>query len=773
MIKYSASLLLIILFFHSTILFSQGLPLKLYWAGKTDSALLLAKKTIEKKEAFTKKELAHAYDFMAEYSLAINDFTKNLNYLHLLFATNKNTSLDSALYYARLAHYTILYFMGDSTYYYCTKAIVVFKGVCKKKQDSTQLSRYYSYLGNAARNSKYVNAHLIDSAIAYSNNTFLKAFHYRRYATFLTDLIHDISEEKWKDKKVLANYKKCISYLAVAEKLATKIYPTKKSVLHATIYRIWLLAELYRGHDRESITWAEKAKNALEYVIQYPANYEYSGICSWQAAVYINLFDKTDSIKFIYAAEKILLQSIPVWEKYLETIKVNNIKSMNDEYSINPYQKLIIIYFQLYKATNNKQYIARCYGLIEFIKNKRTEKNADCDFSIAHNSKKLDSISKICQKKNCAAINYFATSGPDILLAIVSLPDTTLLIECSKKKYIKMIKNVDLINDINSYVLKNEIKSFKKQAFEFYDLFFAKIDTVLQKNKITDVVVLPDMGWSGLNFDFLQTDSCTQNAVFQSALIRKYKFTYTTSAQNLMQSFGNVLTYKQLNVLMPQYNSNFYSQLHSSDKLIDKLCGIFNITKINSDNVSPFFEKNKLNQFIGHAKTNNKSIEQFLILSDSAAISSSNVLKNNLEGSSYLLNACSSNIGKRERYDKINSLPYQFIHQHAIAVISSMWQLDDHENAEFLEVFYNFMAKDLAASDALYKTKLFFLEKKYPPAMWAAYLYYGNDFYLNKKQPFNLPLYACYFLIILIVLLLYFKYIKKRSKKNIAPINIY
>ena len=64
-----------------------------------------------------------------------------------------------------------------------------------------------------------------------------------------------------------------------------------------------------------------------------------------------------------------------------------------------------------------------------------------------------------------------------------------------------------------------------------------------------------------------------------------------------------------------------------------------------------------------------------------------------------------------------------------------MWQLDDHENAEFLEVFYNFMAKDLAASDALYKTKLFFLEKKYPPAMWAAYLYYGNDFYLNKKHP--------------------------------------
>ena len=74
--------------------------------------------------------------------------------------------------------------------------------------------------------------------------------------------------------------------------------------------------------------------------------------------------------------------------------------------------------------------------------------------------------------------------------------------ECSNTKNIKTARNFDLINVINSYVLKNEIKGYKKQAFELYDLFFAKIDAMLQKNKITDVVVLPDMSWSGLNFDF-------------------------------------------------------------------------------------------------------------------------------------------------------------------------------------------------------------------------------------------------------------------------------
>jgi len=737
MIKYIASLVLVILCLLKTTSYSQGIPLKLYWSGKTDSAFLLAKETIDKKGIVSKKELGRAYDFMAEYSLENNDFKNNLNYLNLLFGTINNTSLDSALYYARVAHYTLLYLMNDSTNYYYIKATGVFKRVCKKNQDSTQLARYYSYIGNAARNTFYADVHLLDSAIAYSNNRFLKALHYKRYATFLTDLINVDSEEKWKDKKVLENYEKCIRYLTNAETLATKIYPNKKSMLHASIYKIWLLAERYRGHDREGIALAEKAKNALEYSMKGPANSEYCGICTWQTSIYFNLFDKTDSIKFIYAAEKTLLQSIPAWEKYLEKIKENNIKSLDDQYSVNPYQKLILIYFLLHKATGNNKYIARCYGLIEFIKNKRTEKNASCDFSEANNAKKLDSISKICQRKNCAIINYFVTSGPDFLIAIVSLPNTNMLIECSNNKSRKIARYFPLISSTNSYLLKNEFKSCKKQMFELYDLFFSKIDVLLQRSKTTNVVIIPDMNWNGLNFDLLQTDSCAKHSIFNAALIRKYKFTYTISGENLMHSFNKVLTYNQLNVLMPQYNSNYYAQLHSSDKLTDKLYEFFNITKINTSDVSPFFEKNKLIQFLGHAKTNNNSTEQYLILNDTANISSNTILKNNLDGSCYLLNACSSNLGRQECYDKTNSLPHQLISQHASAVICSLWPIDDKENAEFLEKFYGLMAEGLASSDALHQTKLYFANKNYSPSMWGAYIYYGNDFYLNKKNMLN------------------------------------
>jgi hypothetical protein len=72
----------------------------------------------------------------------------------------------------------------------------------------------------------------------------------------------------------------------------------------------------------------------------------------------------------------------------------------------------------------------------------------------------------------------------------------------------------------------------------------------------------------------------------------------------------------------------------------------------------------------------------------------------------------------------------------------SLWPIDDKENAEFLEKFYEFMAEGLASSDALHQTKLYFANKNYSPSMWGAYIYFGNDFYLNKKNLLNECLYA-------------------------------
>jgi len=104
------------------------------------------------------------------------------------------------------------------------------------------------------------------------------------------------------------------------------------------------------------------------------------------------------------------------------------------------------------------------------------------------------------------------------------------------------------------------------------------------------------------------------------------------------------------------------------------------------------------------------------------------------------------------------------MNQNAHAVICSIWPIDDKENAEFLEKFYSFMSNGLSSSDALRKTKLYFVENNYSPSMWGAYVYYGNDFYLAKKDTtsvfFYITLVALVFLTGLVVLIY-----KKRKLK--------
>lgn len=255
--------------------FSQKLPLALYWTGKTDKAISLAKDIIENKSSFTKDELSNAYDFMAENSLDQAHFENNRIYLDLQFKLKHNTTLDSALYFSRVANYYNCFIMTDSANLYCRKAFAIYNNVKKCNKDSVSVSRFYSYLGNAGRNS-FRDIRFLDSAIVYSNNTFLKSLHYRRYATFLTDLIAGLNQKQWKDKKPQKCYANCIFFITKAEELANKIYPDEKSNLHGRIYNIHALAEKYRGNIDKSLIYSDKAKQSIVSKNTVLNNFEYA-----------------------------------------------------------------------------------------------------------------------------------------------------------------------------------------------------------------------------------------------------------------------------------------------------------------------------------------------------------------------------------------------------------------------------------------------------------------------------------------------------------------
>ncbi len=750
---------LIIFCFFSANLFSQNLPLNLYWSGKTDSALVLANKIVANKKIVSASYLTNAYDFLAEYNLEQGHFENNLKYIALQFRINKNNSLDSALFYGRLANYYHCYLMHDSSTYFIAKATKTLLHYSFKKRDKISYSRYYSYIGNGARNTKYRDVKFLDSAIALSDIPFLKALHYRRYGTFLSDLLN-LSEQQWTLSENLNMYHRSITYLTKAEALATSIYPNKKSSLHSSIYKIWSIILKYRKLDDASLVLADKTKEAL-VVDNTVLNYsDYSAIITWESSINMSLYYKTHDIKYLYKNETSLLKSIPIWENFYKIEVENHYNGFDDQYNINPYQKLLAVYFELFQATKNQIYIYKCYNLIEFIK--KLNKEPYANELINHKSKMLDSISFFCKKENCSVINYLITHNPVLTIAIISLPDTTLMINCSiNSDYIPLQKS-------NKIFQRDSIRSntsyFKKTNYLMYEAYFKKIDSILTKRNIKKVTIINDGFLNSLNFDMLQTDSVKHHSFSSSALINRYNFTYTISGYILLKKSRQVIKYKYLNILVPNFASHKYPKLLFSETLINKLKVLFNIQKCDASSNQCFLKPNQLFEYIGHINSNDKSVEQELILNDTIVINSNCVLNKNLDGSSYLLNGCGSGIGREVRFDKINSFPYILMNQHAHAVICSIWPIDDKENAEFLEKFYSFMAQGLASSDALYETKLYFAKQNYSPSMWGAYVYYGSDFYLSKNHHENIFLYLAISVFVLLLLFLFLIY--KQRKQN-------
>jgi hypothetical protein len=361
---------LIYLFFYWNTSQSQELPLELYWAGKTEKAYQLAESINSNKSSYSKNELANAYDFLAEVNLDQGHFENNIKFLKLHFNAIENSAIDSALFYARVANYYNCYIMTDSADYFCKKAINTFYRIKTKQNDSLNRARFFSFFGNAARNNSFRNIAYLDSALLYCNNNFLRALHYRRYATFLTDFLPRKTILKWNNQEQQHYYNKCILYLEQAEKIADKIYPDQKSDLHSKLYSIWGLAEKYSNNEANSNRLYEKSKLSIVKDKVVINDYAYTSILNWEAWNKLDVYYRTKQAKLLYDSEHILSNAIASWERFYAKENVSTLKGFDDQYSVNPYHKLIAIYFELYTMTKNNFYLTKCYGLGELIKNR-------------------------------------------------------------------------------------------------------------------------------------------------------------------------------------------------------------------------------------------------------------------------------------------------------------------------------------------------------------------------------------------------------------------
>lgn len=736
------------------------MPLELYWIGKTDKAYQLADNIISHKTTYSKKEVANAYDFLAEVNLEQGHFENNLKYLNLQFKAIENSIIDSALFYARVANYYNCYIMTDSAEYFCKKAYTTFSRFKNKNDDSLKTARYFSFFGNAARNNSYRNIAYLDSALLYSNTPFLKALHSRRYATFLTDFLPRKNINKWNNQEQQNYYNKCLLYLTRAEQIANKIYPDQKSDLHGKLYSIWGLAEKYANNTTKSNELYEKSQLSLVKDHLILNDYAYASILNWDTWNKIEQYYATKQIKLLYDSEHILTNAIASWERFYAKENKSTLKGFDDQYSVNPYHKLIAIYFELYSITKNKYYLAKCYGLGELIKNRDSKLNLKDYFNNSRNYFQLHKIETLCKQKSCVVVNYLYTRNPHRLIAIVTLPDTTYMIICSKGD--EAIMNYYAFNQYKKQLLQNELIEFKNNYHRIYNNYFKNIRSEIDKRNIKHIVIIPDGGMADLNFDLIQSDSLPANSIYKSALINNYNFTYSTCGDILSSNYRKEKTYNAIEFIIPDYTNSNYAKLTFGNQLLNMIEDLYTVNKIQDHIKSHFFQPNQLTHFIGHAEANNLSNEQFLILNNSESINSNDVLNYNLSENSYILNGCNSNLGRTQLFNKTSSFSFNLINQRALSVISATWQLDDKDNTEFMKTFYEKLAQGLNSSDALYQAKIDCIKKNLNPTVWAAYKYFGNDFVIEKNNISRIFFGALILFSLLTILLIGYK-IKTRS----------
>ena len=756
MSKKTVSLVFAFLF-KSFIIHSETLPLELFWKGKTALALKSAQNILEKKNSYSKIELASCYDFLADYYLDQGHYEANLKFANLLFTIKHQTSFDSAFYYARVANYYHCYINPDSTFYFFSLAKKCFKNIKINGIESNSIARYYGYLGNACRNIGNRNLTFLDSAILYSKNNFTKAINHRKYATFLMDELNSYFNRNVdrNNKKIIGYYSNCVKHFKNAENLATLIFPNKKSDLHSRIYDMWSLVERMNQNNALSTILNEKARTSLIDKNEVYNYFEYGASLHLDASNKLNQYrEKKGNIQLVYEAEELIKKSIPYWEGFLkEELKFSH-KNFDDRYNLNPYAKLSTIYFELYNYTHKIEYLYKIQGLSDITKNTDNYSDKSKFFNIEYNKQTINKLQKLSQKKNYAIINYIASFNPSNLIAIVSLPDTTMLISCSGNEFASKYSYDAYISSIFIKPEKNLVP--QKIYFEAYKQCFKNIDYIMLNKGIKTIHILTHSSINGLNFDLFLKDTISNQAFNESALLKKYNILYHSNSNTLSDYNGNATIYSSIDILTPNYKKTSYPEIIFGKALTDKISKFFRTEKHENNSQQVFFKKDRLIQFIGHIKSHEFSNEQTLIINDSEIINSNSILNYDLTGSSYLLNGCASNIGKNEMNNKINNLPNYMLNQNATAVISTLWPIDDKENAVFLEKFYYFLSSGLSSSVALRETKLYFANNNFPPAMWGAYLYYGNDFYLRKKETNYLVFYLSIGIISIVGLCFYF-----------------
>jgi len=321
------------------------------------------------------------------------------------------------------------------------------------------------------------------------------------------------------------------------------------------------------------------------------------------------------------------------------------------------------------------------------------------------------------------------------------------------KHYIKLYSQ-DLSNEDYSIIMEE----YKKQKGRGWPL-----QSLLNKEKITKIIIIPDSNYWAIPFDVLGS-FYTKEAHGFDYLIEKFEISYQLSAFHYFISKKN--SNRKYDYDYIGYGNADYSSLkkdlritkNESSSLL-RSCS-WNNLRYSSKEIKEPLKYNKLSKnhkLISGEKANEKSLKNSFnskIIHLAIHSSSKNNINNNPVGAALItasdelndgivtldelyknsefksdlviLSSCESGIGEvKNNFHEFESLSLMFKILGSSQVIYSLWKVDDKSTYLFFEKFYQYLATGLTASESLRKTKLYFIDSDDPklkdPYVWAAF----------------------------------------------------
>ena len=396
------------------------------------------------------------------------------------------------------------------------------------------------------------------------------------------------------------------------------------------------------------------------------------------------------------------------------------------------------------KAHDNYQWIDSMQSNKPFLKKDRIINELKSSFIVNYFIAKLDDkkalLSSLYYPYNK---NKYPKSKPNSLFIRYEVAQDKIIIwtEINGKKDVFVRK---MANPLDKSILsiRNAIREMpsagEKSKVNYKDIYRVLIEK-LSSSLIPDIpletesiLFFPDQILSILPFEILVHPKDPKKR-----LIEKYSISY-----HFISSPGIHKTKKELRrkilAFSPafQKDSRGFANLKYSETEIKKISEYFPTVPFKKDkaSVKNFIKEAPAYEWIHlatHSDPNLNSEEGgALIFSENIHKNEPSILYANeiislkIRTNLVVLSACQSSIGQYTPTQGMNSIAQAFLNAGAKSVVTSLWQVDDRNTAQFMEIFYYYLSKGYTKNKALQFTKKKMMNKM--PYFWAPFILMGE-----------------------------------------------